>query len=129
MIFRGGRQAENARQSRSKASKKREGTTSPPKAHVPPDPETTHISLHTEPPQQPTDEPQQQLTQPNTTTTDTQFLTPCDTDENMTEENPAALQGRRFDPHREPTIQKPARWNEMSKTQRRHWLRHRLQTK
>ena len=45
------------------------------------------------------------------------------------EEKPAAPRGRHFDPHREPTIQKPAHWNEMSKTQRRHWLRHKLQTK
>ena len=86
------------------------------------------VTPNLEPLQHPPDEPQPQTLQPHITTMDTQHSTPSDTDD-MTQENPAAPRGRHFDPHREPTIQKPARWNEMSKTQRRHWLRHRLQTK
>ena len=86
------------------------------------------VTPNLEPLQHPPDEPQPQTLQPHITTMETQHSTPSDTDD-MMQENPAAPRGRHFDPHREPTIQKPARWNEMSKTQRRHWLRHRLQTK
>ena len=105
--------------------KQREGTTAPPETYAPLTPRTTQTHSHTEPPQQPIDEPQQQLTQHNTTTTDTQHSTPSDRDENMTEENPAAFQGRRFDPHPELTIPKPDNWHEMSASARKNWSRRR----
>ena len=99
--------------------KQREVTTAPPEAHATSDPGTTHIHSHTEPPQQPIDEPQQQLTQPNTTTTDTRHSTPSDRDENMTEENPAALRDLRITP-------KPPNWPQMTKKQRRNWFKRKL---
>ena len=63
------------------------------------------------------------VTQPNTTTMDTQHSMPSDRDENMTEENPAAFQGRRFDPHPELATTKPDDWHERSKNAKEHWRR------
>ena len=89
-------------------------------AHAPLTPRTTHTHIstqkpHTETPQQPIDEPQQQLTRHNTSTTDTQHSTPSDRDESMTKENTTALRDLRTTP-------KP----QMRKIQRRNWLRHKL---
>jgi hypothetical protein len=56
---------------------------------------------------------------------DPQHSTPCDRDENMTEENPAALRGRRFDPHPEPIREtpKPPDWPHMTARQKHNWSR------
>ena len=108
----GGDNQESQEMTHQYTRKQREGTTAPPKAHAPPDPGTTHIHLHTEPPQQPIDEPQRQRTQPNTTTMETQRLTPTDTDDNTTEENTAALRDLRITPE-------PPNWPQMTKKQRR----------
>ncbi len=87
--------------------KQREGTTAPPPAHAPSTPRTTHTHFHTEPPQQPIDEPQ----------------TPCDRDEIMTEENPAAIRGKRCDPRPELVTPNPYNWHEMSKNAKERWRR------
>ena len=88
-------------------------------------------------PQQPIDEPQQQLTQPNTTTTDTQHSTPSDRDENMTEQATTRTHG--FEHHSlktigpqtqpQPTAPKPSRqqlspeaWATMTRRDRKLWL-------
>ena len=101
--------------------KQREGTTAPTPAQAPPTPRTTHTHthLHTKPPQQPIEEPQQQRTLTNTTTMDTQHSTPSARDENMTEENTAALRDPRITP-------KPPNWPQMTKKQRRNWFKHKL---
>ena len=78
-------------------------------SHLPnqaaPTPGITHIHLNTEPTEYTIAEPQPQ-TIPNTTTMEVHHSTPSDTDD-MMQENPATTQGRGFDPHSEPTIQKP----------------------
>ena len=84
-----------------------------------PTPRTTHTHTHTKPPQQPIEEPQQQRTLTNTTTMDTQHSTPSARDENMTEENTAALRDPRITP-------KPPNWPQMTKKQRRNWFKHKL---
>jgi hypothetical protein len=84
----------------------------------PPSQETAYSLFHTESPQYPIGDPLPQTTQPETTTMEAHQPTPRDTDNHMTQENPAADRGRRFDPHPEPLIAKPPNWEVMTSTQR-----------
>ena len=99
--------------------------THPPNLVVP-TPETAHLPFHTETPQYPTSDPPPQTPQAETTTMEAHQPTPIDTDDHMTQENPAVDRGRRFDSHPEPTIPKPPNWDVMTSTQRRNWLRRKL---
>ena len=65
------------------------------------------------PPPPPPTPPTQDIEEP------TQRTTPRGT----SQENPATTQGRGFDPHSEPTMQKPSNWKKMSRNAKEHWLR------